>query len=159
MKAYVLFLCSTCRDIIVEYSKQPELTLGTSKHADNDCLTVLLQDHIGGLQVLHQSKWVDVPPVPGALVVNIGDLQQLISNNRFKSVKHRVLTNRVGPRVSAAAFFCTGLLPFKKLYGPIKELLSEDNPKRYRETTVRDYILYVRNNDLDDTYASTHFKL
>ena len=58
---------------------QPELTLGTSKHADNDFLTVLLQDNKGGLQVLHQSHWVDVPPTPGALVVNIGDLLQASS--------------------------------------------------------------------------------
>jgi isopenicillin N synthase-like dioxygenase len=57
-------------------SPQPELTIGTSKHADGSFLTVLLQDHIGGLQVLHQDKWVDNLPVPGALVVNIGDLLQ-----------------------------------------------------------------------------------
>ncbi|XP_062168595.1 1-aminocyclopropane-1-carboxylate oxidase homolog 1-like isoform X2 [Alnus glutinosa] len=57
---------------------QPELTIGASKHADISFLTVLLQDHIGGLQVLHQDKWVDIPPVPGSLVVNIGDLLQLI---------------------------------------------------------------------------------
>ena len=56
---------------------QPELTMGTTKHADNDFLTVLLQDHIGGLQVLHQDQWVDVPPMPGALVINIGDLLQV----------------------------------------------------------------------------------
>jgi isopenicillin N synthase-like dioxygenase len=55
---------------------QPELTLGTSKHSDNDFLNVLLQDHIGGLQVFYQDKWVDIPPVPGAVVVNIGDLLQ-----------------------------------------------------------------------------------
>lgn len=55
---------------------QPERTLGTNKHTDNDFLTVLLQDHIGGLQVFHKNQWVDVPPVPGALVVNIGDLLQ-----------------------------------------------------------------------------------
>uniref|UniRef100_M1BZL0 1-aminocyclopropane-1-carboxylate oxidase homolog n=1 Tax=Solanum tuberosum TaxID=4113 RepID=M1BZL0_SOLTU len=53
---------------------QPELTIGTNKHSDTDFLTVLLQDHIGGLQVLHQNQWVDVPPMHGALVVNIGDL-------------------------------------------------------------------------------------
>ena len=64
---------------------QPELTIGVSKHADNDFLTVLLQDHIGGLQVFHQNQWVDVPPIPGALVVNIGDLLQ---------VKYFLLKNR-----------------------------------------------------------------
>ncbi|XP_050374910.1 1-aminocyclopropane-1-carboxylate oxidase homolog 1-like isoform X2 [Argentina anserina] len=55
---------------------QPELTVGATKHADKSFLTVLLQDHIGGLQVLHQNKWIDVAPVPGVLVVNIGDLLQ-----------------------------------------------------------------------------------
>ncbi|KAK2647243.1 hypothetical protein Ddye_022438 [Dipteronia dyeriana] len=55
---------------------QPELTMGTTKHADNDFFTVLLQDHIGGLQVLHQNHWIDVPSIPGALVINIGDLLQ-----------------------------------------------------------------------------------
>lgn len=56
---------------------EPELTMGTTKHSDPDFLTLLLQDSIGGLQVLHQSHWVDVPPVPAALVVNIGDILQV----------------------------------------------------------------------------------
>ena len=55
---------------------QPELTMGAGMHTDNDFFTVLLQDHIGGLQVFYQDKWIDIPPVPGALVVNIGDLLQ-----------------------------------------------------------------------------------
>lgn len=55
---------------------EPELTMGTSKHSDPDFLTILLQDQIGGLQVLSENQWIDVPPVPGALVVNIGDLLQ-----------------------------------------------------------------------------------
>lgn len=55
---------------------QPELTLGSTEHEDADFITVLLQDHIGGLQVLHQNKWIDIAPEPGALVVNIGDLLQ-----------------------------------------------------------------------------------
>ncbi|KAM1012844.1 hypothetical protein ACFX13_043627 [Malus domestica] len=139
---------------------QAELTLGTSKHADNSFLTVLLQDHIGGLQVVdRQNKWIDVPPVPGALVVNIGDLLQLISNDRFKSVEHRVLANREGPRISVASFFSTGMLPFTNLYGPIKDLVSEDNPPKYRETTVRDYHTHFYAKGLDGTSALTHFKI
>lgn len=55
---------------------QPELTMGATEHADDDFVTVLLQDHIGGLQVRYQNHWIDVPPIPGALVINIGDLLQ-----------------------------------------------------------------------------------
>uniref|UniRef100_M1BFW4 Desacetoxyvindoline 4-hydroxylase n=1 Tax=Solanum tuberosum TaxID=4113 RepID=M1BFW4_SOLTU len=138
---------------------QPELTIGNSKHSDNSFITVLLQDHIGGLQVLHQNQWIDVPPMPGAIVVNIGDLLQLISNDKYSSVEHRVLTNKVGPRISVACFFYTGSMPSSKLYGPITELLSEDNPPKYRSTTVNDYVNYYRKKGLDGTSALLHYKI
>jgi isopenicillin N synthase-like dioxygenase len=56
---------------------EPELTMGTTKHSDFSFMTLLLQDQLGGLQVLHDDKWINVPPVHGALVVNIGDLLQV----------------------------------------------------------------------------------
>ncbi|KAK7279973.1 hypothetical protein RJT34_25035 [Clitoria ternatea] len=138
---------------------EPQLTLGTTKHSDNDFLTVLLQDHIGGLQVLYQDKWIDITPVPGALVVNVGDLLQLITNDNFKSVEHRVVANHVGPRISVACFFCTGRRASSKLYGPIKELLSENNPPKYRETTVADYVAFFDAKGLDGTSALTHYRI
>ncbi|KAK9724376.1 hypothetical protein RND81_05G068100 [Saponaria officinalis] len=138
---------------------QPELTMGTPQHADNDFLTILLQDHIGGLQVLHDGEWFDVPPTPGALVVNVGDLVQLITNDKFKSVEQRVLANTEGPRISVASFFTTGMQPTDKVYGPIKELLSDSNPATYRETTVKDFTTFFLNEGLDGTSTLQHYML
>ncbi|KAL4637879.1 hypothetical protein ACB092_03G109500 [Castanea dentata] len=118
---------------------EPNRTMGASKHSDPDFFTILLQGQIGGLQLLYENQWADIPPVIGALVVNLGDLFQLISNDKFNSAIHRVLANQVGPRISVACFFSTHLQPVNQLYGPIKELLSDDNPPLYRETLVGEY--------------------
>lgn len=52
---------------------QPELVLGVSPHSDVGALTILLHDQTPGLQIRKGDAWLDVPCIPGALVVNIGD--------------------------------------------------------------------------------------
>ncbi|KAH0905567.1 hypothetical protein BRARA_J00251 [Brassica rapa] len=138
---------------------QPDLTLGTSKHSDNTFITMLLQDQIGGLQVLHQDYWVDVSPIPGALVINIGDFLQLMTNDKFKSVEHRVLANEAGPRISVACFFSSSVIPNSTVYGPIKELLSEENPPKYREFTVPEYSKGYIEKGLDGTSYLLNYKI
>ncbi|KAM3340715.1 hypothetical protein P3S68_028349 [Capsicum galapagoense] len=84
---------------------------------------------------------------------------QLISNGKFNSVEHRVLTNKFGPRVSMACFFTTSFLPTQRMYGPISELILEHNPPKYRETTIKEYSTYFNNKGLDGTSALLHFRL
>ncbi|KAL6839710.1 hypothetical protein ACP4OV_030398 [Aristida adscensionis] len=142
---------------------QPELAIGTSRHSDSGFLTILLQDEIGGLQILHEDHWVDVTPTPGAFIVNIADLLQLISNDMFSSAEHRVvLKANAGPRVSIACFFSTHFHPAStRTYGPIKELLFDENPPLYRETLVRDYVARYYSVGLDgrDKTALSDFRL
>ncbi|KAI3841770.1 hypothetical protein MKX03_035639 [Papaver bracteatum] len=133
---------------------EPELTMGTTKHSDQSFFTILLQDQVAGLQFLHQNHWVTVKPIPGALTVNIGDLIQLISNDKFKSSEHRVVASHVGPRVSVGCFYRASLDKPTLLY-PIRELTSKSDPPAFKE----EYINYSHSIGLDGVSSLNYFKL
>ncbi|MED6185212.1 hypothetical protein PIB30_054814 [Stylosanthes scabra] len=140
---------------------EPELTLGISGHWDSGFLTVLLQDQVGGLQIFYENQWTDITPVPGALIINLGQMMQLITNNKFVSSKHRVLAQKIGPRVSVACFFREHFQPetSSKVYGPIKELVTKKNPAVYKDITVKDFITRHYAKGQDGVPALEHFKL
>jgi isopenicillin N synthase-like dioxygenase len=64
--------------------------LGIHYHSDAGAVTILIQDHVGGLQVFKDGGWYDVEPIAGAFVVNIGDMVQVWSNDKYRAALHRV---------------------------------------------------------------------
>ncbi len=83
-------------------------------HTDYGSLTILLpQAGSRGLQILSpEGDWVEVPPVPGAFVINIGDLMARWTNDRWTSTLHRVVIPEDG---GAARRQSLRLLPPAKL--------------------------------------------
>lgn len=85
--------------------------LRAGAHSDYGTLTILRQEGgRGGLQVWDEKSdaWVDVPPVEGAYVINIGDLMARWTNDRWTSTLHRV----VNPETGAAARSRRQSMPF-----------------------------------------------
>ncbi|KAK7264854.1 hypothetical protein RJT34_32467 [Clitoria ternatea] len=114
---------------------RPDLVLGVKPHTDRSGITVLLQDkEVEGLQVLVDDKWINVPTIPEALLVNIGDQMQIMSNGIFKSILHRVVTNTENLRMSVAMF--NEPEPENEI-GPVESLTDETRPRLYRN--VKNY--------------------
>ncbi|XVF48009.1 hypothetical protein PTKIN_Ptkin03bG0155700 [Pterospermum kingtungense] len=114
---------------------RPDKVLGVKPHSDRSGVTVLLQDEeVEGLQIVKDGRWITVPVIPHALVVNLGDQMQIMSNGIFKSPVHRVLTNTDKLRISVAMF--NEAEPEKEI-GPVEDLIDDNRPRLYRN--VKNY--------------------
>lgn len=115
--------------------QRPLETLGTGPHCDPTSLTILHQDHVGGLQVFAaDGRWRSVRPHAGAFVVNIGDTFTALSNGRCKSCLHRAVVNSSVARKSLAFFLCPEM---DRVVSPPEELVEADRPRAYPDFTWR----------------------
>ena len=102
--------------------------LGISHHTDAGALTVLLHDGKPGLQIEKAGIWYDLEGRRGDLIINLGDVAQVWSNDRYRAPVHRVVAHKHNHRFSAPFFFNPSNSAF---YAPLAEA-CQDAPPRYR---------------------------
>ncbi|XP_016472631.1 protein SRG1 isoform X2 [Nicotiana tabacum] len=90
-----------------------------------------------GLQVRKDGIWVPVKPLPNALIVNIGDMMEIVSNGVYRSVEHRAVVNSNEVRLSVATFYTANL---DSELGPAHSLIGPNNPAVFRRVPVEKYI-------------------
>ncbi|TKY73391.1 Flavonol synthase/flavanone 3-hydroxylase [Spatholobus suberectus] len=118
---------------------------GITKHEDANCVTFVIQDGVGGLQVLKNGEWIPVVPAEGALVVNVGDVIQVLSNKKFKSATHRVVRTEGRSRHSFAFFHN---LSGDKWVEPLPQFTKDiGEPPKYRGFLYKEYRAEIEEQD------------
>jgi isopenicillin N synthase-like dioxygenase len=103
--------------------------LGLNHHTDAGAITLLLQDRQPGLEVYRDGEWHLVEPREDALVINVGDIVQVWSNDRYRAALHRVVANAGAERFSIPFFFSPA---YSTDYAPLPTTVSETRPAHYR---------------------------
>ncbi|XP_048229503.1 gibberellin 2-beta-dioxygenase 4 [Ricinus communis] len=116
----------------------PEKCLGLGSHSDPHTLTILLQDDVGGLQVLkNDNQWIGVCPVLNSFVINLGDTLEAWTNGNLKSVVHRAVVNKEKSRLSAAYFLSPNS---RTIIDSLPQFIDlNTNPRKYRPFTWGDF--------------------
>ncbi|CAM0871247.1 unnamed protein product [Alopecurus aequalis] len=104
---------------------QADKVVGISPHSDSDLLTLVLQvNHVQGLQIKRNGSWFPVKPLKGAFIINVGDLFEIFTNGRYKSIEHRVVIDPKEERLSVAAFHSPNI---HAVIGPLREIASHED--------------------------------
>uniref|UniRef100_A0A0D9XCT4 Fe2OG dioxygenase domain-containing protein n=1 Tax=Leersia perrieri TaxID=77586 RepID=A0A0D9XCT4_9ORYZ len=106
--------------------RHPEKVMGAAPHTDGLALTILLHvDDTPGLQISKDGLWHPVQPLPGAFVINIGEILEVLTNGSYKSVLHRVLVDAERGRATIVVFHDASI-------GGVVKPLPELGEARYR---------------------------
>jgi isopenicillin N synthase-like dioxygenase len=110
-------------------------------HTDYVALTLLYQDSVGGLQVLNlDGDWIAAPPIPGTVVVNIGDMMASWTNDLYVSTPHRVANTSNRKRISLATFIGPRA---NEPVSCLPSCMSDSNPARYPPISTAQHVYNI----------------
>ncbi|MFS7979304.1 putative flavonol synthase [Helianthus anomalus] len=117
---------------------QPELAIG---------LTLLINNGVGGLQIKHKGKWVNVNnDLPNSFLVNTADQLEIFSNGKFKSVEHRAIVNNAVTRLSVVVANGPSL---DAVVEPAYKLVTEERcPPAYNPMKYKEYLEMQQGNQI-----------
>lgn len=121
--------------------------LGVHHHTDAGALTLLLQGEVDGLQINHGGQWIPVEPVKDALVINIGDMVQVWTNDLYRAPLHRVLASDSLDRYSLPFFYNPS---YDTQYAPLAALTNNMSPPKYRPITWGEFRWRRQQGDFAD---------
>mmetsp|Transcript_6081 Transcript_6081/g.12719 ORF Transcript_6081/g.12719 Transcript_6081/m.12719 type:complete len:276 (-) Transcript_6081:32-859(-) len=135
---------------------------GVGAHTDSGYLSLLLQDDVGGLQVQNgDEKWIDAPPIEGTILVNLGEMLQLVTSGYFLATPHRVVNSdaQIGKsRYSLPYFFNPRLDYHVKRIDPLPVRLVWERPKPTSESIQCTDSHGKLGNKLHSCYGENAFK-
>uniref|UniRef100_A0ACD5TT94 Uncharacterized protein n=1 Tax=Avena sativa TaxID=4498 RepID=A0ACD5TT94_AVESA len=122
-------------------------SVGLNKHEDGKALTFVLQDTVGGLEVLKDGEWVPIEPIDGTIIINIGDLIQVLTNKKLKSATHRVVRK---PGMHRHSMIYVVNVDADKWIEPLPEFTDKvGEPPRYRGFRHGEYVELRKRNKFD----------
>ncbi|MFK7974993.1 MAG: 2OG-Fe(II) oxygenase family protein [Halioglobus sp.] len=144
-------------DALAHSATPPAGPFGISHHTDAGILTVLLQDAVSGLQMQHQGEWIDVPPQPNTLTINLGDMFQVWANDRVTAPLHRVLESKTKERFSIAYFLNPGA---KSVIAPLLESGAQEQARynAFRWAQFRDKRALGDYGDYGEEIQISHYQ-
>jgi len=113
---------------LVDANANAHSELGIHPHTDAGAVTVLLQDEQAGLEIFYQDGWHLIKPIEDALIINLGDIVQVWSNDRYRAPLHRVIASTERERYSAAFFLNPSV---DTVFEPLAPLLDTNNVAKY----------------------------
>lgn len=124
---------------------QPDEAIGIPPHTDHGLLTFLIHNGVAGLQIQHDGEWFDTDSPQNSILVNTADHLEILSNGRYKSVKHRAVVNSEKTRISVV--IANGAAP-DAVVAPAPQLVERDGRPLYKPMKFIEYVETMLSNPL-----------
>ncbi|KAL0384427.1 UNVERIFIED_CONTAM: 2-oxoglutarate-dependent dioxygenase 19 [Sesamum radiatum] len=125
---------------------QPDQTIGIPAHTDHGLLTFLIHNGVAGLQIQHNGEWFNTNSPQNSILVNTADHLEILSNGRYKSVRHRAVVNSEATRISVV--MANGAAP-DAIVSPAEPLVKQDGRVHSQSMKFIEYVETMLSNRLE----------